>query len=60
MVLEVTVAPQALEGPHADELVPPPNDEAVEPGSSQAAEGDEPVPPQAFGGGLVDLSQLPL
>lgn len=50
--LEVPESPDVLEASnspiHVDESVPPQDDEAVEPGPSQAVEVDEPVSPQAF------------
>ena len=38
LVPEALVSPQAPEGPHVDELVPPQDDEADEPESSKADE----------------------
>ncbi|CAL5186646.1 unnamed protein product [Lathyrus oleraceus] len=60
MVPEAPMPPRTSEGPHADEPVPPPADEVAKPLSSQAAETDELVPPQAFKRYPIELSMMPL
>lgn len=67
MVPESPVVPEAQVSPPMDddasELVPSPTANAVKlvpPPDGEAVADDESEPPQAFEGGLIDLSLLPL